>query len=391
MRLVCPNCSAQYEVDPAMIPAEGRDVQCSNCAHTWFQVRIDPEQDVAEHPSKSAQPEEPSMAQTPPGDHGGSDVSQRFEECAAAGPELTAAQTYPEEQGEQPKHARSIDEPTAATIDKELPDETTIDQTDRLRAAMDQSQDAPGAAEPPDEIDPESFAASVRDAITVEDPQVDGATGTGQDVEPIDVDETDRHADGATPPAAPSPAAALASEAADILREEAEREVSARRGVAPSLEHQGDLALEASEPSSVQKERLARMRGEVAPAPGIPRPEAATPFATGSRRELLPDIEEIKSSLRPGEAADGSEPSLPLHEVKALRKRGFRTGFGAVVAASVLLVAGYAYAPQLSRAFPAFEPAIIGYVEIANSARDGIDGLLARSVDSLNGVSGPGG
>lgn len=37
MRLTCPNCSAEYEVDPSVIPAAGRDVQCSNCSHTWFQ------------------------------------------------------------------------------------------------------------------------------------------------------------------------------------------------------------------------------------------------------------------------------------------------------------------------------------------------------------------
>ena len=37
MRLVCPNCDAQYEVDDAAIPEAGRDVQCSNCGHAWFQ------------------------------------------------------------------------------------------------------------------------------------------------------------------------------------------------------------------------------------------------------------------------------------------------------------------------------------------------------------------
>ena len=37
MRLVCPNCDAQYEVDDDAIPDLGRDVQCSNCGHAWFQ------------------------------------------------------------------------------------------------------------------------------------------------------------------------------------------------------------------------------------------------------------------------------------------------------------------------------------------------------------------
>jgi predicted Zn finger-like uncharacterized protein len=38
MRLVCPNCDAEYEVDDAAIPRDGRDVQCSNCGHAWFQA-----------------------------------------------------------------------------------------------------------------------------------------------------------------------------------------------------------------------------------------------------------------------------------------------------------------------------------------------------------------
>ncbi len=37
MRLICPNCVAQYEVDEDVIPPEGRDVQCANCGHNWFQ------------------------------------------------------------------------------------------------------------------------------------------------------------------------------------------------------------------------------------------------------------------------------------------------------------------------------------------------------------------
>lgn len=38
MRLICPNCDAQYDVSDDAIPSGGRDVQCSNCKHTWFQT-----------------------------------------------------------------------------------------------------------------------------------------------------------------------------------------------------------------------------------------------------------------------------------------------------------------------------------------------------------------
>lgn len=38
MRLICPNCDAQYDISDDAIPHGGRDVQCSSCAHTWFQT-----------------------------------------------------------------------------------------------------------------------------------------------------------------------------------------------------------------------------------------------------------------------------------------------------------------------------------------------------------------
>ena len=41
MRLICPNCDAQYEVPDEVMPSSGRDVQCSNCGQTWFQHHPD--------------------------------------------------------------------------------------------------------------------------------------------------------------------------------------------------------------------------------------------------------------------------------------------------------------------------------------------------------------
>ncbi|MFT6073399.1 MAG: putative Zn finger-like uncharacterized protein [Yoonia sp.] len=39
MRLICPNCDAEYNVADDAIPQGGRDVQCSSCNTTWFQTR----------------------------------------------------------------------------------------------------------------------------------------------------------------------------------------------------------------------------------------------------------------------------------------------------------------------------------------------------------------
>jgi predicted Zn finger-like uncharacterized protein len=69
MRLTCPNCGAQYEVPDAVIPASGRDVQCSNCGNTWFQHHVDhapdePEPEaVAPEPAPEPEPEPVSQAE----------------------------------------------------------------------------------------------------------------------------------------------------------------------------------------------------------------------------------------------------------------------------------------------------------------------------------------
>ncbi|MDO5369379.1 zinc-ribbon domain-containing protein [Paracoccus sp. (in: a-proteobacteria)] len=35
MRLICPRCNAQYEIDAGAVPPAGRDVECSACDHVW--------------------------------------------------------------------------------------------------------------------------------------------------------------------------------------------------------------------------------------------------------------------------------------------------------------------------------------------------------------------
>lgn len=37
MRLTCPRCGAQYEIPEAVIPAGGREVECSACSNVWHQ------------------------------------------------------------------------------------------------------------------------------------------------------------------------------------------------------------------------------------------------------------------------------------------------------------------------------------------------------------------
>ncbi len=42
MRLICPSCAAEYEVDAVAFGRRGRMVRCANCAAEWFQPAPSP-------------------------------------------------------------------------------------------------------------------------------------------------------------------------------------------------------------------------------------------------------------------------------------------------------------------------------------------------------------
>ena len=52
MLIKCPNCNAQYEVPNDIIPAAGRDVQCSSCSKTWFATSLSGKKSTKDKVSK---------------------------------------------------------------------------------------------------------------------------------------------------------------------------------------------------------------------------------------------------------------------------------------------------------------------------------------------------
>ena len=72
MRLICTECNAQYEIDAALLPDAGREVQCSSCGHVWFQQKIpQTKPEIAEKtqlaaaPSTAAESENPDVEPQP--------------------------------------------------------------------------------------------------------------------------------------------------------------------------------------------------------------------------------------------------------------------------------------------------------------------------------------
>lgn len=189
---------------------------------------------------------------------------------------------------------------------------------------------------------------------------------------------------------------------ADILRQEAEAEFEARRErQSEPLESQPDLGLETSDtpvpaPASAEddaaqraqdaKKRMARMRGE----PEAPTEAAAAAAAISSRRELLPDIEEINSTLRNDTAASGvdGETREELGAGGGKKPKGsFRRGFLTVVVIFALLILLYILAPSIARAVPALEGILSGYSAMIDQIRAGLDGQIKGLLSWLDAVA----
>ena len=63
MRLVCPSCDAEYEIARSAIPRSGREVECSNCGHGWFQAFTDLRLDEAVLNAPNAVPASPLLTE----------------------------------------------------------------------------------------------------------------------------------------------------------------------------------------------------------------------------------------------------------------------------------------------------------------------------------------
>ena len=262
MRLICPNCSAQYEVPADVIPAEGRDVQCSNCQETWFQT----------HPDTEPQ----------------TDVAQTLKEhFAQTEPEATPI----------PEQSDAVSEP--GPID------------DEFERALDQELDT----------------------ILEDDPEISPAPAITHERSKREIDPS----------------------VADILREEAQREREQR--AAETFEHQDEFALDADEPTSdPQPKKSGYIDPKLDDLDEMYKDTASD--APASRRDLLPDIEEINSTLRRDKKSANREEPESQTQKNASGLRGFRTA----IILLILAVVVYAYADLITSNVPQLAPYLDAYI-----------------------------
>lgn len=346
MRLVCPNCDAKYEVPEDAIPDAGRDVQCANCSHAWFQTRArsasaavatkqpEPVAEPVASPTAATQPE-PTTVEPPVG------VETAGEAKALA------------------ERAVSFGKSGAAGKGSVLPAETL-----------------PSEVEPPP-IEP--MAAPTRpegngfvpETVTVQPAPQSGSAeaepGHGLEAWPEMAEEADL--------APPIAVRATDEGVLTILREEAEREAKARRADGQPNENQPDLGVEAAP--------AARRKG--AGKKSVPEPVEAA--KSSARRDLLPDVEEINSTLRPSDLPEAEFVGDP--EATARDGRGaFRGGFLLVLSAAILGGAIYIASAWLANLIPALEGPLKAYVGLIDGVRLSLDSLMQSATRLISGEPG---
>nr|WP_321511835.1 zinc-ribbon domain-containing protein [uncultured Celeribacter sp.] len=349
MRLICPKCGAQYEVDARVIPDSGRDVQCSNCGETWFQ--------------------EPQHSADVPSSAGLADDSYAQETV--------------------PKPPEAHDEPA----DSSTTEDVSADAPDDDSALEPAGQDEDDIPETAPVADPDIAPDTPSDATSDIDPETFGPDDFTADAAPEPEEETadDSEAEAA-PTIIPTRPTALKESVRDILRAEAEFDQSLRQTETTGLETQPDLGLEEpsqhSQPAQNLRDRMARLRtmDPTRDEGGAVDPVEMTPPA-GKRRDLLPDIEEINSTLSAASERDddGSVPNADTRRVRA-RRSGFRTGFSIMVLIASLLVLVYLYAPLIAAKVPALDPAMGRFLTVANEARAWMNDTLAAASERMTAV-----
>ena len=298
MRLVCPNCDAEYEVDAAAIPLTGRDVQCSNCGHAWFQTHTAMVVDAGHQDTfdgASAMP-----VAKPPLDPELEPESEPVDEVGTSEPALAVA-------------PRTLDETVLAVLREEAEREAAARRAEAAVAAK-----APVIAQPV------------------------------------------------------------------IVKPVIAQPVIAK----PVIETQTEMPLAQDQSSmTAAVRRIARLRSaEPGPEPVV----VAPPPPPRSRREMLPAIEEINSTLRATNDRNSIEDkaiSETMNEGGPASRR-FRSGFLMLVVLAVVLVLLYVFAPLIAAKVPALSGLATGYREVADAARLGLDRELRALIDALRGLAG---
>ncbi len=406
MRITCPTCSTQYDVDENDIAFTGQDVQCSECMTIWTQARNGETSntrladEVVENSDEiSTAPEETSVTETPDIEGVSSYFDVDTENEPAELEEVEEVEIIPfrdtnefiergkPDGNDMPDDTEEPVELADTEADTETDDAEDGDNDEgaiwkRIEAlAQEAREDTEGEiptesdSPPPDDMPPIQSSPVIPDTIepTLEAPEEDDRPWEA----PAEADEgfsdfvwsdplkdndeegADNHTDSAPDdvieqdePEVPT----LVEDATDTHLEQVSDDL-----IAAALSEQ--MAIEDALESAPQPEE---------------RDISSIPVELGGPRARVPNVEALKTSVR-------SKSVTLTKEERAAKAptRRFRRGFTLILLAFVILAAIYVANGKITEALPAIGPFMETYVSLVDFLRIKAE-LLGSSVWTLS-------
>ncbi|WBU60452.1 zinc-ribbon domain-containing protein [Paracoccus albus] len=346
MRLICPKCNAQYEIDRTMIPEEGREVECSACGHVWLQAPLaEPKEEPPAIQPAAVATQEPARIRsaTPRG---------------LSGDLLAAAkgrQTEAPDLGDAPILQRPLPDDVLSI----LREETARELGARKQAKVGATNDEPAAAKPAHVTEEKSVASDEAapnpGKEVAADPSPDWPATTVTQPDPVSTTKKHKEPESVAP--------AFSHDVSDtepVERVSAESEAPASPVVTPVAAASANVATPETKPAAGTS--LPRRRV----TPGLPDAEKLAGTIQTAQLAPPPIVQE-----REREATAPQPPS----------RSGYRSGLirGLSVAAALLLayVAGAGWV-QTGQA-PDAVVSLIGGVDNARAGlRDAVDSVLGQ-------------
>lgn len=321
MRLICPNCEAQYEVPDDAIPPGGRDVQCSNCQQSWFQTQkpVTPARNalMLEPSDPHAAPEEDAADKQPVA----SELYDDLEEDVIADNAVTEAMPDVTEAAEV----------NAEEIPSSAPEQAALEET------------APQQEAPPPQ-----------QATT---PPAQAAASSDAQNEPLKRKPLD-------------------DAVANILREEAALG-GAPAATGPIASPPATETPKAAAPVTEDKtrQRIALMtKEEGGNASGSQQSDIAA--QTDAHMRTIPTINEINATLRARAQASDMSGLTEAEKYEAVQRSGFRRGFFMILIIFAILILPYIFADQIIENLPQTKDIMTSYVVMVDQIRISLGDLV---------------
>lgn len=354
MRLICPRCGAQYEIDASAIPAAGREVECSACEHVWF---------TRGGPGPAAAPPAQPAATVPP-------ASAPFD--PAARPPLSRSMNDSVIEILREEAARELEARTAERQAQRAADRTAaVIASLRSRSAAA----AGGLAEAPASLQrAHPFAVQPGPAPDVGTPEP-ALAGVAESAPPPTSGQARAAADHTAP-------LSMTTDA----RQEALDKVAETAAAVPPVSPAANPQPPAAPAAPPRAEALTLATDAATPTqaalpPGVPAAAAITD--RDQPRSVAP-------ATAPGwqgaAAKPGSVTPLPVLHRRARAARAQRRhdgGFHLVAMAALIGVMLYAIAPRMA-AHPVLGPALLRYHAHIDALRDRLDSGAGALVAQLS-------